>query len=80
MAANRHQAAFIAANVSFGKAQIQNHLNRICSRRVLRDPHAPNENGIFRVANQTGEFEHGFTTQACLPFQFFKREIFGSRF
>ena len=59
MATNRHDAVFVAADVTPRQREIENRLNPIPAKRVLGDAHAPDENGIFCIADEFGEFLHG---------------------
>ena len=77
---NRHQTALIAADITFSKAEIQNHLHRVPAKSVLRDAHAPHEHGGFGVANQFGEFLHGRAVEAASRLQFREFQICNLRF
>ena len=50
MAADRHQAAFVATDVAAREAEVEDHRDGVAAEGVLRDAHAPNEHGVLRVA------------------------------
>ena len=70
MAADRHQPAFVPTDETFREAEIQNHLDGVTAKRVLRDAHAPNQHGGPGGVNQPGELLHRRAVHAGLGFQF----------
>src|SRR6187431_2927177 len=58
MAADRHEAALIAADVAFDEAEVEDHLAGVGPEGVLSDAHAPDENSIFRAVNEFGKLLH----------------------
>ena len=80
MAANRHQSALVAADEPLHEAQVQNHLHCVTAEGVLGNPHAPDQHGSCRVADQPGEFLHPGTVQTALRFQLREFQICALRF
>src|SRR5579885_1104361 len=58
MAADRHQSGMIAADVAFAELQVHYGANVIAAIAMLRDAHAPDDDGMAGFAESLGEAEH----------------------
>ncbi len=64
VAADRHQSGVLAADVALGELQIDDGAHVVAAVGVLGDAHAPDDDGVARLAEGFGEAEHVRARQA----------------
>ena len=64
MAANRHQPAFVTGDIALEQTKVQDHGNGVTTEVVLGDPHAPDQDGVFGVADQLCKLTHAAPRKA----------------
>ena len=58
VAADRHQAGVLASDVSLGELQVDDGAHVLAAIGVLGDAHAPDDDGVARLAEGFGESQH----------------------
>ena len=71
VASNRHETSVRPANVSLRKLKIHDGADIVAAVAMLRDPHAPNNDGVPRIAERFGKAQHVAASKAGAALEIF---------
>ena len=76
MPSDRHEPALLSAEKATRQGKIYDRLDVVDTEAVLRDPHAPDEDGTTGGGNSLCESQHVAPIDSAKPFQVLPRLIF----